>query len=212
MPFDVVDPRCPECGGPTGADATYCIHCSAEFDPSEIVDANEQPIDDADSTTGSQNPVSNVRTASGRSGTAEHPLDPDGAVDNTLTVIVGIIGGVVIGLLGLVVLIGTTGSGWSVPVGVLGWLLVTAYLVRRRYVLDAVAKSGYGIALTLLLVPLITVSPATSGGNGIAGQALSFVVLLIIVAIPAAIIAGLAWFASRYVPATSENRTRSFRQ
>lgn len=208
MPFEVVDPRCPECGGPVGADATYCIHCSAEFDPSDIVDANEQPEADAGSTTGAQNLISNVRTASGRSGTAEHPLNPDGAVDNTLTVIVGIIGGIVIGLLGLVVLIGTTGSGWSIPVGVLGWLLVTAYLVRRRYVLDAVAKSGYGIALTLLLLPLITVSPVTTGGNGIAGQALSFVALLIVVAIPAAIVAGIAWFASRYVPATPHDRNR----
>lgn len=212
MTSDVVDPRCPECGGPTGATATYCIHCSAEFDPSDIVDASEQPLDEESSTTGSQNLVSDVRTASGSSGTVEHPLDPEGAVDDTLTVIVGIVGGIVIGLLGLLVLIGTTGSGWSIPFGVFGWLLVTAYLVRRRYVMDAVAKSGYGIALTLLSLPLIMVSPATSAGLGLVDRAVSFVAVLLVVAIPAVIVAGIAWFASRYVPATSENRKRSFKR
>lgn len=206
MTADVVDPRCPECGGPTGADATYCIHCSAEFDPSEIVDASEQPLDDTSTTAGRHNPVSNVQTASGSSGTAEHPLDPEGAVDNTLTVIVGIVGGIVIGLLGLLVLLGTTGSGWSIPIGFIGWLLVTAYLVRRRYVMDAVAKSGYGIALTLLLLPLIMVSPATSAGLGLTDRAVSFVAVLLIVAIPAGVLAAISWFASRYVPTPSEGR------
>ena len=25
------DPRCPECGGPIGQTATYCMHCSADL-------------------------------------------------------------------------------------------------------------------------------------------------------------------------------------
>lgn len=33
MATDSEDPRCPDCGGPVSATATWCMHCGAEFEP-----------------------------------------------------------------------------------------------------------------------------------------------------------------------------------
>lgn len=180
------DPRCPDCGGPIGPTATYCIHCSADLAGREPVGPGDDPA---------------VRTASGRSGTAEPPLDPDGFVDDSLTVVVGIVGGVVVGVVGTLVLLFATGSGLALAFGLVAWLVATAYLVRRRSVFDAVARSGYGVALVLLVVPVVAVSPAVPMEGGPADRAVAFVVLLVVVAVPAGVAAAIGWFASRFAPA-----------
>lgn len=186
------DPRCPDCGGPVGPAATYCLHCSADLTGRGPVDAAELPGEGG--TAGGERAVMDVSTAAGTS--AEHPLDPDGVVDNTLTVLVGIVGGLVVGLVGTVVLLFLTGSGWALLAGLVGWLGATAYLVRRRYVMDAVAKSAYGLALVLLAAPL----GALTLEAGLLERGTVFLALLFAVGIPAAVVAGVGWVAARFVP------------
>jgi len=128
-------------------------------------------------------------------------LAPDSIVDDTLTVLVGIVGGIVIGLVGTTVLGIVTGSGWAVLFGLAVWLGATAYLVRCRTVQAAVAKSGYGVAIVLLLVPVIALSPLTPVSGGIGERGGLFVVLLVFVAVPAGVAAAIGWIASRFVPA-----------
>lgn len=188
---DLDDPRCPECGGPIGPTATYCIHCSADLDGREPVGPGDSPA---------------VRTASGRGGPEEPPLDPEGFVDDSLTVVVGIVGGIVVGVVGTLFLLFATGSGWALAFGLVAWLVATAYLVRRRSVLDAVSKAGYGVALVLLVVPLATLSPAVSMEGGLLERGGAFVALLVLVAVPAGVAAAVGWFASRYVPADGSGR------
>jgi len=208
------DPRCPECGEPIGQTATYCMHCSADLtdeqaaadaDSDESWDRTEAASADAPGGEGTASGAGDAATDLGRTvaetvadGTREansgQLLAPDGLVDDTLTAAVGIAGGIVIGLVGTVVLGIVTGSGWAVAFGVVAWLGATAYLVRRRTVQAAVAKSGYGIALVLLSVPVIAFSPFASVDGGL------FVVLLVFVAVPAGIAAAVGWIASRFVP------------
>lgn len=191
---DLVDPRCPECGGPIGADATSCLHCWADLDGREPVAPEAVPADAGHVIDGEEDATMNVSTASGTP--VEHPLDPDGVVDNTLTVLVGILGGIVIGVVGTFVLLLLTESLWALAFGIAAWLGATAYLVRRRFVLDAVAKGAYGVAVVLLLVPVLAIVV----DGGILERGGIFVVLLLVVVVPAGIAAGIGWFASRYVP------------
>lgn len=185
------DPRCPECGGPIAAAASYCIHCSADLD-------GRQPVQDGDTVEsiadeGTTGPEA-VSTASGQP--VDHPIDPEGVMDNTLTVIVGIVGGFIIGTVGTVLLLFLTESGLGILVGVVLWLGGTAYLVRRRYLMDAVSKTAYAIAVVLLFVPVTAFLLEST----LASRGAAFSVLFLIVVVPAAVSAGIGWFASRYVP------------
>jgi hypothetical protein len=128
-------------------------------------------------------------------------LAPDGLVDDTLTVLVGVAGGIVVGVLGTIVSGIVTGSGWAVAFGVAAWLGATAYLVRRRTVQETVARTGYAVAVVLLCVPLIALSPVVpvDGGRGERGGL--FVVLRVFAAVPAGIAAAVGWVASRFAPA-----------
>lgn len=190
------DPRCPECGGPIAATASECLHCGADLSTSDPLPGTQAPAHAGGTRSQGSDTFQNVATASGTP--VEHPIDPEGVMDNTLTVIVGILGGLIIGVLGTVVLLFLSQSAWGAAVGFAAWLGTTAYLVRRRYLLDAVSKAAYGIAAVLLLVPAIAV--VFEGDMAVRGM--SVFVILLIVAIPAGIAAAIGWFASRYVPAT----------
>lgn len=180
-------PHCPECGEPIGARATYCMHCSAD-----LTEEREAADVDGDGTWDRDEPVAADRD--------DALLAPDGLVDNTLTAIVGVVGGILVGVLGTVALLFVTGSGWAIVFGLLAWLGATAYLARRRTVQGAIAKSGYAVAVVLLVVPLIAFSPVATVDGGIEERGGLFVVLLLFVAVPAAIAAGVGWIASRFVP------------
>jgi len=220
------DPRCPECGGAIGQTATYCMHCSADLtDEREAGDADGDGVWDraeAPSPNPQDSSAASGRSSSGSGATVTgygraiadaiaggsssdgegtgQLLAPDGVVDNTLTALVGIVGGVVIGVVGTVVLGVVTGSGWAVAFGFVAWLGATAYLVRCRTVQAAVAKSSYGTALVLLLVPAIALSPLTSVDGGIGERGGLFLGLLVFVAVPAGIAATIGWIASQFVP------------
>lgn len=208
------DPRCPECGGAIGATATYCMHCSADLtDTREAADADGDETWDsidgegADAATATASESAATATAAESNATPETAtetaasdqlLDPDGLVDNTLTVIVGIVGGTIAGLVGTVVLGLVTTSGYGVLFGVVVWLVVTAYLVRQRTVQGAVSRSGYAIALVLLVAPLLSFSPAIEPEGGSRGGL--FVVLLVFSIIPAGLAGAVGWVASQFVP------------
>ncbi|MEF8887021.1 MAG: zinc ribbon domain-containing protein [Haloarculaceae archaeon] len=189
------DPRCPECGEPIGQTATYCMHCSADLtDEREAADADGDEAWDAASAAPEESRAPSATDESGQL------LDPDGLVDNTLTVLVGIGGGVVVGTVGTVVLLFATGSGWALLFGLAAWLGSTAYLVRRRTVQAAVSRTGYAIAVVLLLVPVVALSPAASIDGGLEGRGGLFFVLFVFVLVPAGIAATLGWVASLFVP------------
>jgi len=195
------DPRCPECGEPIGMTATYCMHCSADLtDEHAAADADGDLAWDADSSdsattsTDFGGPTEREDSADGQL------LDPDGLVDNSLTVLVGVAGGIVVGLLGTIVFAIVSTSAWALPFGFVAWLGSTAYLVRRSTVQGAVAKSGYAVAVVLLLVPFVTLSPFLSVEGGLVGRAQSFVILLVFVAIPAGISAIVGFLAAQFVP------------
>lgn len=222
------DPRCPECGGPIGQTATYCMHCSTDL-------TDERAAADADGNLVWDQAEAGSATATGRSNTppkaasgsgwpttftsrgilnalgisvsgfeeGDQLLAPDGFVDDTLTVAVGITGGIIVGVVGTVVLGILTESAWALPFGLVAWLGTTAYLVRRRTVQDAVAKSGYAVAAVLLLVPVIALSPTVSIDGGVADRGGAFLALLVFVAIPAGFAAFTGWIASRFVPTSA---------
>ncbi|WP_276257751.1 zinc ribbon domain-containing protein [Haloglomus litoreum] len=196
------DPRCPECGGPIGATATYCMHCSADL-TEELAAADidgdgawDQFPDDATGPEGAAGWGDGTSAgAGGESG--GQLLDPDGLADNALTILVGIVGGAIAGLVGTVVLGVVTSSGYGVLFGIVAWLVTTAYLVRQRTVQGAVSKSGYAIALVLLLVPLVAFSPGATVDGSRGGLA---AVLLAVVLVPATIAAVVGWVAGKFVP------------
>lgn len=211
------DPRCPECGGRIGQTATYCMHCQADLGSRGSVDdsasgATEGWQDDdqggwADDRDGRQ--ATDQQSPRQAGGPARHPppprddsqlLDPDGIVDNTLTVVVGLVGGLVVGLVGTIELLLMTESLYSVPVGVIAWIAATAHLVRRRTVQSAVSRSAYGVALVLLVFPLITLSPIFSVEGGIEGRISGFLGILAVVAIPATLAAIAGYVAGMFVP------------
>lgn len=185
------DPRCPECGGPIAAAASYCIHCAADLE-------GREPVPDGDTleTLADQGATDadSVSTASGQP--VEHPIDPEGVMDNTLTVLVGVLGGFIIGMVGTILLLFLTESGLGILFGLAVWLGGTAYLVRRRYLMDAVSRTAYGIALVLLAVPVV----ALALEGDLASRGVRFSVLFLIVIVPSAIAAAFGWVASRYVP------------
>jgi hypothetical protein len=219
------DPCCPECGEPIGQTATYCMHCSADLtEERAAADADDDGVwDGAEATTGeatdgtampsatsdeSGETIAETATATmdtvginagAAGGETEQLLAPDGLLDNTLTVLVGIVGGIVVGVIGTVVLLVVTGSGWAVLLGLFAWLGATAYLVRRPTVQEAVAKSGYATAAVLLAVPVIALSPVVGVDGGLQERGGLFVVLAFFVGLPAGIAAAFGWVASRFV-------------
>lgn len=195
--MSAADPRCPECGEPIGLTATYCMHCSADL-AEERAAADVDGDGGWDRTTGTGSPGGS--SVPGERG--EPLLDPEGPVDDTLTVLVGIVGGLLVGVVGTLVLLVVTGSGWAIGLGVVAWLGSTAYLVRRRTAQGAVAKSGYALAVVLLSVPAIALSPVVDVDGGLAARGGLFVVLLFFAVVPAGIAAVVGWVASRFVPAS----------
>jgi hypothetical protein len=203
------DPRCPECGEPIGARAVYCMHCSADLtEERERADTDDDGAWDvnADAADGSAAGGSSPSTATpgttDATATGERTLlDPEGLIDDTLTVMVGFGGGLVVGFVGTLVLVAVTESVWAFPVGIIAWLLATAYLVRRRTVQEAVAKAAYGVALVLVLVPLVAFSPGS--GGGLVERVTEFGGLLLVAAVPAALAAGVGFLVSRFVPDSS---------
>lgn len=188
---DPSDPRCPECGEPIGLTATYCMHCSTD-----LTEAREQAEGEADGFWDRRPTTSTAPGGESAATTDSRWLDPDGIADDTLTVAVGIAGGLVIGLIGTVVLLLLTSSAWALLVGLVGWLGATAHLVTRRTVRTAFTRAAYGAAGVLLLVPLIAFAPSNEPTE-LGARLVLFLLLLGGVTIPVAVVAGIGLMISR---------------
>ena len=209
---DSEDPHCPECGEPIGQTATYCMHCSADLsDEQAAADTNDDGAwDAAGSSDGSADsgdaaPTYDPLEDEGSDATVSTDaggqfLDPDGIVDNTLTVVVGIVGGVVVGIVATITLAVMTESVWGFLLGIVAWLGSTALLARQRTVQGAVEKSGYAVAVVLLLIPLVAFSPLADVDGGLTGRGTFFLAALLAVSVPAGIAAVVGWVAGRFAP------------
>lgn len=142
-----------------------------------------------------------TETTPAEGGADDDPLlDPEGLVDDTLTTVVGAVAGVFIGFVTFVTVILTTDSvGFGAALGLVAWLGGTGHLVRRHSVLGAVSRGAYGVALVLFLVPLVMLGPNVEGGD-LAGRVVGFLLLLGVVAVPAAFVAGVGYVVSRFAP------------
>jgi uncharacterized membrane protein len=116
-----------------------------------------------------------------------------------LTAAVGLAGGFIVGVMLLIFVTGMLSAALGVATGFLVWLGTTIYFARRRTVQDAISKAAYAIALSLLLYSLIPFS-STWEANSLTTRLTDFVVLLVIVAVPVAIVAGIGHLAGRFVP------------
>jgi len=213
---DSEDPHCPECGEPIGQTATYCMHCSADLsDEKAAADTNDDGTWDRGAGSGEGDPSAGDEgdasptydpledaggDATATADTGGQVLDPDGIVDNTLTVVVGVLGGIVVGIVATITLAIVTESLWGVLLGIVAWLGSTGYLVRRRTVQGAVEKSGYAAAVVLLLIPLVAFSPLASVEGGLTGRGSFFLAALVVVSVPAIIAAVVGWVAGRFAP------------
>jgi hypothetical protein len=140
-------------------------------------------------------------------GTVDTPddelLDPDGLVDNTLTIVVAIASGLIIGLISTIVSVALFG-GVGLLVGLLVWLVGTAYISRQRTVQGALSIGAYGVAAALLSVSLIPLGPQTSVEGGLGGRLTTSMITLVFMLFPAGMAAGVGWFADRFVPEETE--------
>jgi hypothetical protein len=185
------------------------MHCSTDLTEAlEAADADDDGAwDETDPATSGEGATGGTGAVGGSSSTTSADdgglLDDDGIVDNTLTAVVGIAGGIVVGIVGTIVLLVLTESGLSLVFGLIAWLGSTAYLVRRRTVQGAISKGAYAVAVVLLLVPLVALAPGLGVDGGAGERGGLFVVLLLFVAVPAGIAAVVGWVASKFVPANA---------
>lgn len=89
------DPRCPACGEPIGATATYCMHCSTD-----LTELRDKADTDADGYWDSNRWGTVADVVDGFLPDQAGWFHPDGLIDNTLTVVVGAVGGLVVGVIG----------------------------------------------------------------------------------------------------------------
>lgn len=146
------------------------MHCGADLD-----DADETARSASDERVARRN-RRNLETASEADDSADESLlDPDGLLDNSLTVLVGLVGGALVGVLALVLFGIITQSVWGLLPAGLAWMVGTGYLSTRRTVGEAVRYGCYATALLLVLYPLVSFAPATKGGD-FAGRVFLFLV------------------------------------
>lgn len=216
-------PFCPACGEPVSATAEYCMHCYVDFtddnepvatppDSGGVTDAGDTATDSTESGdgyeqwktggeqgsvgSGASDPFEGYDEWKGE-GDATQLLDPDGLLDNTLTVIVGIVAGLVVGLISVIMLALLTENGWGFLLGIVVWLVTTAHLVRRRTVQGAIAHGGYALAVVLLAIPFVA---AAMSGPSISDRLGALFAALMFVSIPAAISGVVGLVASQFVP------------
>lgn len=193
--------------------AAYCMHCSADLtEERERVDVDN---DEDRNDTSSPSPTSRASDPTKDTAASDGPLlDPDGLLDNSLTVVVGIIGGFIIGFIGwfaatsifsiIIEILSTNLELLRLVVsvvlglgsGIVVWLGATIYLVRLRTVQETISKAAYGIAIAIMSGPLIVFTPMYETTTVL----FDFIEMGVSCGIVAAIIAGIGFFAGQSVP------------
>lgn len=128
----------------------------------------------------------------------DHPLlDSDGVADNSLTVIVAIVGGLIVGAVATAVLLILTQSALGLLLAIVVWFGTTAHLARLPTVQHAVKQAGFFVAGVLLILPVVLAG--VSGGTF--GEMIgTFLLTLLSVIVPALFAAAVALVAARHVP------------
>jgi hypothetical protein len=152
----VTDSRCPECGDPVGKTASYCMHCDAEFDtPVAGGDsekrAGDDPTDDTETAVSDDTYETTLTTWEQR---LSRWLGPDGWIDNSLTIVIAIGVGFLLGPLAAIVLALLTGSLWSIVVGFVVLIGATAFLANQRTVYGTVRGGCFSVSALLVILPV----------------------------------------------------------
>lgn len=121
-------------------------------------------------------------------------LHPDSLLDDSLTVVVGIVAGLVVGFVALISF-GLLFEEAGVLAALVAWLGGTAYFARRRTVFDAIEFGAYAFAAVLLVAPL---GLAVTADADLGGRAVLFVFALVPLGVIAAIVAGVGFFAGQW--------------
>lgn len=174
-PADPTDPRCPTCGEPVSATASYCLHCEADLPTADGPPTDSTTSDAVESTT-----TVDTTTAAGATTTADAdaatpddssgPTGATGLLDDAATFVVALAAGLVSGLAILATTALLIPGGGPFVVAVVVWLAVTNYAGRTPTVVGAVRRGGYAVAASLALVPVAaglagSVEPATLEGR-----------------------------------------------
>lgn len=213
-PEDPTDPRCPACGEPVSATASFCMHCETDLPSGDgAAPADDAPVDEADP---------GMPTRDDATGTADRSLvgslfdgapvgpdgdevdrhaeaaaawiDPDSLLDDVSTAVLGVLTGVVVFVLVLLMAFGLLPP----PVeGAAGWLALGGgaatglWVGRTRSAFDAARKAGFAVGGLLALVPLLLaiVLPWETAGDALGGSVL-FAVLVWPVALA---VVGVGW-------------------
>lgn len=177
------DPRCPDCGEPVGATAARCLHCEEAPDPP----ARSGP----QGRTGRQ-----VTSASDDTVRGVLDLEPGGAVDSALTLVIGLVVGAVAGV-GIPFLLALlTTEGTALLLALPAWPAATVYLATRDRTEEAFRLGCYAVAVTLALVPFVSFSPNAKGGT-LVGRFVLFAVSGVLVGAVALAIAGIGYRVGR---------------
>lgn len=218
--MDNPDEQCPYCGEPISATAIYCMHCYEDLPQSRSGTANQPSTTGAsevswtnesasdgvasesatdgwsdNSATGSWSGSSSASSATGDSD-ARYRLHPEGLADNSLTVIVGVLTGSVFGALAGITILFILNSALAIPVAIVVWLAVTVHLARRPTLGNAVKRGTTAIAIGLLLVPTIVLSPNASSGS-FAGALILFLFGEFVFGAVALVVLGVGWLFAR---------------
>lgn len=158
------DPRCPDCDGPIGPTATYCMHCGAEF-PERRGATRRVGADDAATEGGS---------------TGGNSTDGDSTLDGALRLAIGASGGAVVGVLVAVVALLATGDVLTVLLGPVAWAGAAVHVARRPSARAAFGRACALVAIAILLVPTVVfgeaVTPQSDGeASGLVGHLVLFV-------------------------------------
>lgn len=183
------DPRCPACGEPVGARATDCLHCGAEFETPAGREAADPRADSTDDE-----------------GVLDRLLDPEGPLDDSLTVVVAVVVGLVCGFVALLVFGTVAGGAAGLLAAVVAFGGVTAWLGRQYSVFGAVSGGCYALAVALVALPVVVLTDAAEGGT-FGGQVLLFVVGEVVLGVVAAALVGVGYAAGKRRPDRADDET-----
>ena len=103
-------------------------------------------------------------------------LDPDGFIDNTLTLGVGLVAGVFAGVILAFGLFLALHSAWGILLGIVGGFAVAGQTARQPSVSDGVLWGTILVACSLFVFPFIAFSPGMEGGT-LGGRVILFMMI-----------------------------------
>jgi hypothetical protein len=205
------DPCCPECDGPVGERALYCMHCGADFgDEGSDAAGGDGVAPAVDASAASEATSGGDRrggtdSAAADDGPGEHGdlLDrlfhPEGFLDDSLTVVLGVVVGLVCGVVALIVVGASAGGGPGLLAALVAWIGVTGWLVRQYSLFGAVRSGCYAVAVALLALPVVGLTDAAQGGT-FGGRVLLFLAGEVVFGLLALPLVGIGYTAGRRRP------------